>query len=83
MFRWPPVIGYPAMEVAIGEVQFSPENVVAHAEQEPQGVPFGEHAARCARLMATFHGTKLVRGWSWRLGVIKEATSLEFDMFGG
>ncbi len=38
-----------------GIVEDSPDRVVAHAEQEPEGIPFSEPAA-------IFHGTKLVRG---------------------
>jgi hypothetical protein len=30
-----------------GGVEESPESVVAYAKQEPEGIPFGEHAARC------------------------------------
>ena len=30
-----------------GVVEESPESVVADGEQEPEGVPFGEYAARC------------------------------------
>ncbi len=30
-----------------GGVEESPESVVADGEQEPEGVPFGEYAARC------------------------------------
>jgi hypothetical protein len=29
-----------------GGVEDSPDCVVAYAEQEPEGIPFGEHAAR-------------------------------------
>ena len=30
-----------------GGVEENPESVVADGEQEPEGVPFGEYAARC------------------------------------
>ncbi len=29
-----------------GVVEDSPDRVVAYAEEEPEGIPFGEHAAR-------------------------------------
>ncbi len=32
----------------LGGVEESPESVVADDEQEPEGVPFGEYAARCS-----------------------------------
>jgi hypothetical protein len=31
-----------------GGVEENPESVVADGEQEPEGVPFGEYAARCS-----------------------------------
>ena len=61
-----------------GGVEESPENVVADGEQEPEGVPFGEYAARCP-VDCHFHGTKLARGWSVRVGKM-EGASLEDDM---
>ena len=49
----------------------------------PNRKPKSSHSAntaRAARLIATFHGTRLVRGWSWRVGVITGARGLELDM---
>ena len=50
----------------------------------PKRKPKSSHSAntaRAARLIATFHGTRFVRGWSWRVGVITGARGLELDMF--
>jgi hypothetical protein len=38
------------------------------------------NTARAALLIATFHGTKLVRGRSWRVGEMTGARGLESDM---
>ena len=66
----------------LGGVEESPESVVADGEQEPVGVPFGENAARAARLMSSFHGAKLARGCSVRVGEMVRAI-LELPMVYG
>ena len=51
----------------------------------PKRKPKSSHSAntaRAARLIATFHGTRFVRRWSWRVGAITGARGLELDMFG-
>ncbi len=51
----------------------------------PNRKPKSSHSANTARaalLIATFHGTKLVRGWSWRVGEMTRARGLESDMVG-
>ena len=50
----------------------------------PKRKPKSSHSAntaRAARLIATFPGTRLVRGWSWRVGVMTGARGLALDMF--
>ncbi len=49
----------------------------------PNRKPKSSHSANIARatlLIATFHGTKLVRGRSWRVGEMTGARGLECDM---
>jgi hypothetical protein len=49
----------------------------------PNRKPKSSHSANIARaalLITTFHGTKLVRGRSWRVGEMTGARDLESDM---
>ncbi len=51
------------------------------ANRNPK-VSHSANTPRAARLIASFHGTKLARGWSVRVGEM-EGASLEFDMIYG
>ncbi len=64
-----------------GLSRITPPGGVLRRAQNPKGSHLA-NTPRAARLIATFHSTKLVRGWSMRVGEIT-GTILEFDMVRG